>query len=375
MPCLNEATTIGNAIRLAQEAIALTGLRGEIVISDNGSSDDSISIAESAGARVVRCPNKGYGNALMTGLSAARGAYLVMGDADATYDFRDAVPMVKELQQGCDLVMGSRLRGRISPEAMPPLHRYLGTPVLTAMIRLFFGIQISDCNCGLRAFTRVTFDRLRLVSGGMEFASEMIVKAARLKLKVKEIPCSLAAGQKGRKPHLNTWRDGWRHMRFIMLFAPHILFRAPAWFFLGVGLAISLPVLAGPLDIMGRTLDYHLLFYGMPMIHLGYQTLWFEALERRFVRFAGLLPDDDATVAPRAIEPWLVAGGLLGVSGFVCLIWMGALWLQSGMGPLQQPRLGAVGMFLLIAGIQTVLNALLAGMLDLKMQKTPTTTV
>lgn len=369
MPCLNEAATLADALELARQFIDQSGQRGEIVVSDNGSTDGSIAIAERGGARVVHCRDKGYGFALMAGIQAARGTYVVMGDADATYDFREAVPMVKALTDGADLVMGSRLRGNIAPGAMPGLHRWLGTPVLTRFINYFFGMRISDCNCGLRAFTRKAYEDMHLISGGMEFASEMIVKAALLKLNVVEIPCSLHVSRKDRRPHLNTWRDGWRHLRFILLFAPHIVFRLPGWVLLAAGALLTLPTLFKPVVIGGRLIDYHTLFFGLPLLHLGYQALWFAGLEKRFVRFSGLLELREERTPRHSIEFWLFLGALLLIAGLGCFTAIVVIWARSGFGVLSEVRLGAAGLSLILFGMQTILSALLAGMLDLKIRR------
>jgi glycosyltransferase involved in cell wall biosynthesis len=209
IPCLNEEKTLGRALDMAKEAIRRSGMKGEIVLADNGSTDASLAIAEEKGARVVHVAPRGYGYALLYGIRQSHGRYIVMGDADATYDFREAVPFLEELKKGADLVIGSRFKGNIAPGAMPFLHRRLGTPVLTFLINLFFGMRISDCNCGMRAFSREAFDRLNIISGGMEFASEMIIKAGMEKLRVVEVPCSLSPDLRGKPPHLKTWRDGW----------------------------------------------------------------------------------------------------------------------------------------------------------------------
>lgn len=370
MPCLNEAANIAEALKLAQALISESGLSGEIIVSDNGSSDGSIEIAQRAGARVVHCRDKGYGFALMAGIQASRGKYLVMGDADSTYDFREAIPMVDALKQGAELAMGSRLRGTIAPGAMPGLHRWLGTPVLTGFINCFFGLKISDCNCGMRAFTRAAYDRMQLISGGMEFASEMLIKAALLKLVVVEIPCSLHQCSKDRRPHLSTWRDGWRHLRFILLFAPHVVFRLPGWFFLATGTVLAAPVLLGPFTVFGRRFDYHTLFYALPLVHLGYQSLWFSLLETRFVRFAGLLKTPIDPKPHHSIEFWLISGGTLLFAGFGCLLAIFIIWVRGEFGAMSEVRLGAAGVSLIFFGMQTISNALLAGMLDLKLRRT-----
>lgn len=371
IPCLNETATLAQAIGLAREAIARSGLRGEIVVADNGSDDGSQALAEREGARVVPVPRRGYGFALMEGCRQARGAYLIMGDADATYDFREAVAFLEDLKAGADLVMGTRLRGTIHPGAMPFLHRYVGTPVLSRLIRGFFRVPISDCNCGLRAFTKAAFDRLQLVSGGMEFASEMIIKAGLYHLKVTERPCSLLPDRRGKPPHLRRWRDGWRHLRFILLFAPHVIFELPGWTMLVIGLLVTIPVLAGPFTLAGRLVDYHYLFYSIPLVLAGYQALWFERVEAYYVQFAGYLP---ASVRRRRVsefnlEAWLIGGGALLVAGALMLGGIVVQWALAGFGALGQMRLGAAGMLLLIVGVQTVMNAMVISMMDIKVDR------
>ena len=373
IPCLNEAGTLGQAIGLAREAIAHTGLRGEVVVADNGSDDGSIALAEQLGARVVPTPHRGYGFALMEGCRQARGHYLIMGDADATYDFREAAAFIDDLRKGADLVMGSRLRGNIHPGAMPFLHRHVGTPVLSRLIRGFFRVPITDCNCGMRAFTKPAFERLQLVSGGMEFASEMIIKAGIYGLRVEERPCSLLPDRRGRPPHLRRWRDGWRHLRFILLFAPHVIFEIPGWCMLVLGLLLTVPVLFGPIHVGGRLLDYHYLFYSIPLVIAGYQALWFARVEEYFVRFAGYLPDDlrRRRVQDFNLEPWLIGGGVAVVAGAVVLAAIVVAWMLRGFGAIEHIRPGAAGMLLLILGIQTVMNAMVISMMDLKVDRRP----
>lgn len=216
IPCLNEAATLPIVIEKALQSFERLRIKGEVVISDNGSTDGSVKVAEKFGARVVHCSHKGYGNALRCGFENAKGKYLIMGDADDSYNFLHIDRFIDELQNGADMVMGTRLKGTIHKGAMPPLHRYLGTPVLTFLINLFFGTKISDCNCGMRGLTKETFKKLHMSSGGMEFASEMVIKAGMLKLKIREIPIHFYPDKRGRKPHLKTWSDGWRHLKFIM---------------------------------------------------------------------------------------------------------------------------------------------------------------
>lgn len=371
LPCLNEEKTLAKALAMAAELVASSGLRGELVVADNGSTDASRAIAAEAGARVVPVARKGYGFALLSGIRAARGRFVVMGDADATYDFREALPLVKALESGVDLAMGSRLRGRIEPGAMPWLHRHLGTPVLTALIRLFFGLPISDCNCGMRAFTRAAFDRMRLVSGGMEFASEMLIKAARAGLVVREFPVSLLRDTRGRPPHLKAWRDGWRHLRFILLFAPHVVFRIPGWFLTILFGAAVLRLSLGPATILGRLVDYHHLFYAVPLFCTGYQLLWFATFEEYFLRFAGL--DGHGVRGEQEthfrLERWLLAGaamGLVGVGVFAAVL---VRWWLAGRGALLAVRACTFGLTGVLTGILTIMNALMLSMLELRMEQ------
>ncbi len=372
IPCLNEEQTLARAIGLARQAIEASGLHGEVVIADNGSTDRSREIAEAEGARVVHAARKGYGYALMEGFARAQGRYLVMGDADATYDFREAVAFLDDLKNGADLVMGSRIAGNIHKGSMPFLHRWLGTPVLSKLISTFFGLKISDCNCGLRALTKDAFNRLGLVSGGMEFASEMIVKAGLYRFKVTEHPCSLHEDIRNRKPHLRTWRDGWRHLRFILLFAPHVMFTIPGWAMMITGLFATGLVLAGPFEINGRLIDYHYLFYSIPLLILGYQAIWFDRVEEYFVRFAGYFPEDlrrQHPFRPFHLEVWLIIGVILIAAGCALLGWIVLKWIATGFGELRQIRIGASAMLLFILGLQTVMNAMIISMMDIKVHR------
>lgn len=291
IPCLNEEKTLAKAIAFCDEAIYKLGTKCEIVVSDNGSTDESIEIAASLGARVVHAPQKGYGNALIHGIKQSVGKYIVMGDADATYDFRQAVSFIEIMRKevDTDMVIGSRLKGRIEPGAMPFLHRYLGTPVLSFLIRMFFKLNISDCNCGMRAFTKEAFNRMSLISGGMEFASEMLIKAGVLNLNVKEVNISLYQDTRGRPPHLKTWRDGWRHLKFILTFAPKYVFYYPGLILIGLGVLVSLFVTFGPISIGGIPFDYNFMFLGTVLGVSGYQLLWLSKFERHYVAIVGYL--------------------------------------------------------------------------------------
>ena len=364
IPCLNEAQTIEKAVGLARDLVAAVGGDGEIVVGDNGSTDGSRELAERAGARVAPASRRGYGFALLAAIRASRGDVIVMGDADATYDFREAAPLVEAVASGsCDLAMGSRLRGRIEKGAMPFLHRWLGTPVLSWLIRRFFGLRITDCNCGMRAFSRDAFERMRLVCGGMEFASEMLVKASFANLRVREFPISLHRDLRtDRVPHLHTWRDGWRHLRFLLLFAPHVVFRLPGTILVVLSGLGTAALCLGPVVVAGRTLDYHHVFYTVPLFCIGQQLLWFHAFAVRFRRFAGLGGDPPERLP---LERWLVVGGLavfVGVAVFASVL---VDWWSSGRAALFAVRRCSLGLVLLLSGALSVMNALMTSMLEL----------
>ena len=364
IPCLNEAQTIEKAVGLARDLVAAVGGDGEIVVGDNGSTDGSRELAERAGARVAPASRRGYGFALLAAIRASRGDVIVMGDADATYDFREAAPLVEAVASGsCDLAMGSRLRGRIEKGAMPFLHRWLGTPVLSWLIRRFFGLRITDCNCGMRAFSRDAFERMHLVCGGMEFASEMLVKASFANLRVREFPISLHRDLRtDRVPHLHTWRDGWRHLRFLLLFAPHVVFRLPGTILAVLSGLGTATLCLGPVVVAGRTLDYHHLFYMVPLFCIGQQLLWFHAFAVRFRRFAGLGGDPPERLP---LERWLVVGGLAAFVGVAVFASVLVDWWSSGRAALFAVRRCSLGLVLLLSGALSVMNALMTSMLEL----------
>lgn len=365
IPCLNEALTIKTAVSMARELITAFGMPGEVVVSDNGSDDGSRKIAEDAGARVVNADRKGYGFALLSGIRAAEGDIIVMGDADATYDFREALDMVKAVDGGFDLAMGSRLRGDIEPGAMPALHRYLGTPVLSFLIRRFFGLGISDCNCGMRTFSKSAFEKMNIISGGMEFASEMLIKAALVNLRVCEFPCSLHVDVRNRKPHLNTWRDGWRHLRFILLFAPHVVFTVPGRILCTFSGMMILLLSLGPVSISGIAFDYHHLFYAIPLFCIGLQLLWFSAFAEKFRRFVGLDRSMESSVPKFKLEKWLGCGLLLCAAGLAIFSVILINWWSSGRGDLLAIRSSTLALTLMLSGFLTMMNALMLSMLEL----------
>jgi len=374
IPCLNEAATLERTIHLACEAIKTSGMPGEVVVADNGSQDDSVSIGRRCHVKVIHATNTGYGFALQAGIANASGKFVIIGDADATYDFCEIIPMLELLGTQADIAIGNRFAGRIVKNAMPALHRYIGTPLLTFLVNLFFCTHISDVNCGLRAMTKDAFYKLKPISGGMEFSSELIIKAGIYGLQIQEFPCSLHTGRPHRRPHLNTWRDGWRHLRLILLFAPHIVFAIPGWAMLLSGLSITVLVLPKAFYAFGFTMDYHYLFYSIPMIVLGYQALWLEKYNRDYLRFSGYLPEEcpvgNSRVSDKIpLEGWLLAGFVMMMVGMGILVGLFLKWAATAFGSLSQFRLGLSGMLFLIIGAQTLMNALMVSMMRIKINR------
>src|SRR2546421_10619744 len=274
MPCLNEARTVGRCVSKAKACLERLGVHGEVVVADNGSSDGSPDLARAAGARVVPVTRKGYGAALQGGIEAARGAYIIMGDADDSYDFNDLGPFIDRLRHGDELVMGNRFKGGIRPGAMPWLHRYVGNPVLTGILNMFFHTPIGDAHWGLRGFRKDAYQRLHLTTPGMEFASEMVVKASLMRQKISEVPIVLHPDGRDRPPHLRSFRDGWRHLRFLLLMCPLWLYLIPSGILLGGGLGLMAWLTAGPRTVLGVEFDVHTLLLGALCVIVGYQTLW-----------------------------------------------------------------------------------------------------
>lgn len=292
MPCLNESQTLRSCIEKAQAALRHHGIVGEIVIADNGSTDGSQQIADQAGARLVHVAEKGYGAALRGGIEAARGKFIIMGDADDSYDFGHAPRFVEKLREGYDLVMGNRFKGGIQPRAMPALHRYLGNPVLSRLGQIFFKAPCADFHCGMRAFTKAAYQRMDLRTTGMEFASEMIVKSSLLGMRIAEVPTTLVPDGRNRPPHLRTWRDGWRHLRFLLLYSPRWLFLHPGFLLMGIGMIAGAWLLPGPRKVGSVVFDFHSLLYASISIFLGFQSIAFAVFTKIFAISEGLLPPD-----------------------------------------------------------------------------------
>ena len=337
MPCLNEAETVGNCIECIQKTAEENHIDTEILIADNGSTDGSIEIAEAHGVRIIHVAAKGYGNALRGGIAEAHGKFVIMGDADMSYDFGDIPKFIQELRLGADLVMGNRFRGGIKPHAMPPLHRYLGNPVLTAIGRLFFHCQAGDFHCGLRGFSKSSYDLIDPHTTGMEFASEMVVKASLFGMRITEVPTTLSPDGRSRAPHLRSWRDGWRHLRFLLLYSPRWLFFYPGLLLMVIGLAVSAWLIPGPRRLDVATFDVHTLLFAAAGVILGFQAVSFALFTKIFAISEGLLPED-----PRlsnsfryiTLETGIIVGSALFLLGFAGSFWAFHLWSTRHFGPL-----------------------------------------
>lgn len=372
MPCLNEAETLGVCIRKAQASIEGLGVNAEVLLADNGSTDGSQEIARGLGARVVQVERKGYGNALMRGIAMARGKYIIMGDCDDSYDFTNLGPFVEKLRDGYDLVMGNRFMGGIQPGAMPPLHRYLGNPVLTAIGRLFFKSPAGDFHCGLRGFRREAMIGLDLRTTGMEFASEMVVKSTLRKLRISEVPTGLQPDGRSRPPHLRSWSDGWRHLRFLLLYSPRWLFLYPGIFLMGIGLLAGLLLLQGGVFVAGIGFDVQTLLYAAAAVILGFQAVAFAVFTKVFAISEGLLPEDPRLNLQRikvSLERGLLVGASLILTGLVCSAYSIWTWKQVSFGilnPAHTLRIIIPAVTALIIGVQIVFSSFFLSVLGLR---------
>jgi len=372
MPCLNEAETLEICIRKAQRAMREANIAGEVVVADNGSTDGSIEIAEQLGARVAHVKARGYGNALMGGIEAARGKFIVMGDADDSYDFGHIPRFLEQLREGADLVMGNRFRGGIQKSAMPPLHRYFGNPALTRLGRLFFRSPVGDFYCGLRGFRKDAYERMGLRTTGMEFATEMIVKATLLRLQIAEVPTTLSPDGRSRPPHLRTWRDGWRTLRFFLLYSPRWLFLYPGLALMLVGTLLGLWLLPAPRTLGNVTFDVHTMVYAAAFVLLGFQAVAFAVFTKIFAISEGLLPPDptlDKLFRYINLEVGLVLGALLVAGGLGTSLYSVGDWGARHFGPLNYShtmRLVIPAALLLILGAQTVFASFFVSVLGLR---------
>ena len=372
MPCLNEAETLSPCIRKAQQALKSLNITGEVIIADNGSTDGSQHLARSLGARVVAVAEKGYGAALIGGIRAARGKYVVMGDSDDSYDFSNLGPFLAKLRDGFDLVMGNRFLGGIKPGAMPPLHRYFGNPVLSGIGRLFFTDKVGDFHCGLRGFNRKAILGLDLRTTGMEFASEMVVKASIQGLRITEVPTTLSPDGRSRPPHLRSWRDGWRHLRFLLMFSPRYLFLFPGFLITAIGGLIVVWLLPGPRQIGGVVFDVHTMLFATAAVFLGVQSILFWTFTKVFAISEGFLAPDprlDKLFKYVTLETGLIASATLFVVGLISAVYALTEWGRQSFGPLnptQTLRVVIPSVLLMVVGVQGMFGSFFLSILGLR---------
>lgn len=375
MPCLNESETLATCIRKAQQSLRELNIAGEVVIADNGSTDGSQAIATRMNARVINVEAKGYGAALKGGIVAARGKFIIMGDADDSYDFTNLVPFVEKLREGYDLVMGNRFKGGIKQGAMPPLHRYLGNPVLTTIGRLFFHSPVRDFHCGLRGFRKEAIMQMNLRTTGMEFASEMVVKATLMKMRIAEVPTILSPDGRSRPPHLRSWRDGWRHLRFLLLYSPRWLFLYPGILLMLLGLIVGLWLLPASRIIGNITFSVHTLLYAALSLIIGFQAIIFAVFTKIFAMTEKLLPED-----PRlykvfryiTLEAGILVGSIFILAGLAGSIYALNFWKIWSFGPLDASetlRIVIPAFTTLTLGCQIVLSSFFLSVLGLKREE------
>ena len=372
LPCLNEAETLPSCILKIQRAFQGEGILAEIIVADNGSTDGSPEIAGRLGTRVVHVAEPGYGNALMAGIATASGKYIIMGDADDSYDFSHIPRFLAQLRAGADLVMGNRFQGGIQPNAMPPLHQYLGNPLLTGIGRLFFGGTCGDYYCGLRGFTKEAFLAMDLRTTGMEFATEMVVKATLLGMKVTEVPTTLSPDGRTRRSHLRTWRDGWRTLRFFLLYSPRWLFLYPGLALMLAGLAVGLWLLPGSRKVGSVVFDVHTLLYAAIAVLLGFQAIAFAVFTKVFAVSEGLHPPDpplDRWSRYIDLELGLLIGGILALGGLGLSAYAVRVWSVQDFGPLDMShtlRLVIPAALALTLGVQTIFASFFLSVLGMR---------
>jgi len=374
MPCLNEAETLESCIRKAQSYLRRSGVCGEIVIGDNGSTDGSQEIAARLGARVIHIPIRGYGAALYGAITAAQGRYCIMGDSDDSYDFEDLGAFVEKLREGYDVVMGNRFQGGIRPGAMPWKNRYIGNPILSTIGKVLFRAGVGDFHCGLRGFTKIAFQKMDLRTTGMEFASEMVIKATLMGLKMTEVPTVLSPDGRSRPPHLLPYRDGWRHLRFMLLFSPNWLFLYPGIALMLLGLTVGGFLLGQPIHINSIQLGLDTLIYCSTCVVAGFQAILFSLLSRMYAIQEGLYPK---TARDRkygqliTLERGLVTGGAILLSGLVAFLYAIWEWKQHAFGMLDTERIARVvipSSMALSLGIEIILFSFLLSTFDLKVR-------
>ena len=375
MPCLNEAETLPACIQKAREGLERAGVAGEILVADNGSTDGSAALAEKLGARVVAVKEKGYGSAIRGGLEAAQGRWVVVGDADDSYDFSEIGGFIQKFREGYDLVMGCRLPsggGTIEPGAMPWKNRWIGNPGLSFVGRLFFRCPARDFHSGLRGVTREAYRKMELKTTGMEFASEMVIKATLKELKITEVPITLHPDGRSRPPHLKPWRDGWRHLRFMLLFSPRWLFTWPGLMLLVLGIALAVPLSIGPIRVGHVQFDTNTLLVAGMMTVVGFQVLFFGVFTKLYCVAVGLLPENPQlrrVLTWFSLERGIVAGLLIGAIGLGFLAAAILKWRAAGFGIISYPeslRLVIPAVMCVTLGIQTLFSSFCLSILELK---------
>jgi glycosyltransferase involved in cell wall biosynthesis len=375
MPCLNEAETLGACIGKAQKFISDYRISGEVVIGDNGSTDGSQEIARRLGARVIDIPVKGYGSALIGAINASKGKYVIMGDSDDSYDFSNLGPFVEKLREGYDLVMGNRFTGGISKGAMPFLHKYLGNPVLSFLGKLFFKSNINDFHCGLRGFRQDIVNHLNLQTTGMEFASEMVVKSTINKLKIAEVPTTLSPDGRTRPPHLRTWRDGWRHLRFLLIYSPRWLFMYPGFLMILAGVIGSCLILIGKSTVGEINFSNNSLLYCAAAVIIGFQSVIFAVFTRIYGTEQGFLPLNPGyqkIFRYFKLELGLVISSLLVLAGLLTGIYSLAFWKRNELGNLDLSvnlKLVIPSVTFLITGFQLFFASFFLSILGIQRKK------
>ncbi|HEX6767381.1 MAG TPA: glycosyltransferase family 2 protein [Polyangiaceae bacterium] len=366
IPCLNEARSLHFCIDKALASFRESNLVGEVVVADNGSTDGSIELAEKHGARVVHATLKGYGHALRKGIEEARGEFIVMGDADDSYDFSETPRFVTKWREGNDVVMGNRFKGGIKPGAMPWHHKYFGNPVLSGLVKILFGTGIGDSHCGMRGFTKDVYFRMDLRTTGMEFASEFVIKAAKLDCKMVEIPITLWPDKRGRPPHLRSFRDGWRHLRFMLLYAPNWLFLLPGGLLLALGLSLVFWLLPGRRYVGHVSFDIHTMLFAMMFAMLGMQIVSIGMFAKVFAYSERFNPQQVALerwLKRIKLEHGLIVGGLLALMGFVGDVMVFWSWAGGGFGEFGELRAVIFWTLWFFLGTQILFSSIFLSML------------
>ncbi len=369
LPCLNEEETVGLCVRKARQTLSHLGLHGEVIVADNGSTDRSIDIAIQEGARVITESRKGYGSAYRAGIKAAEGKLIVMADSDDSYDLTDLKRFIDPLLNGTDFVLGDRLRGQIKKGAMPWLHRYIGNPILTRLLNIFFRAKIGDAHCGMRSFTKDAYHSMNLHTTGMEFASEMIIKALQRDLRIKQIPVTLNPDGRSRPPHLRSFRDGWRHLRFMLLYSPTYLYFWPGFFLFLFGMTAMFALLPGPIQLLGRMVDLHVMVLGSLMAVLGFQIINIGIFAKIYAmthQYANQNKSWSRAFNFFNLERGLVLGTIIFAVGFMTDLYILAEWITTDFGPLNRVRLALVASTLMIIGAQILFSSFFLSMLGIE---------